>query len=640
VRIEVRSGGPATGFELVSAQLYKDKDITLGQVNTDEAVRFSASQPTLAVAAPMEISPFMIMWDPQAYPQFNNIADIGQSDAKVFYVEGDTYMEYLIGSGALHRSQVDGSYDGSPANFVGQDGKAAQAGFATSEPYLYEHEINGWRKPVKYALVNDTGYPFYPQALSIRPADKERLAPCLEKLVPIVQRAQIDFLKNPEKTNQFIIDTVKAYNTDWTYSEGLANYAIQKMREDFVNNGSDGALGNFERPRCSASSTSSPHPGRPAAGPQGGAEARGHRHQRVHRHRHRSHLMSVPPKIAPSLRADRIPLEQVPVVDFEPFRRGGEEDRKRTALELAGAFRNVGFAYLAGHGVDQDLVDRTSPRPPPSSRCRASARPRCPSSGPPATAAGSTWAWRTSTPTSRRRATSRRASGSATTWRPTIRWSARGSRSTGRTKWPTGVPGFRATMEEYFGAVHALARQVTHAVAVALELPEDYFDAWFTTPMVIMSPLHYPPQAASSGQQVDESRIGAGAHSDYGCLALLAQDDKGGLQVRNTAGRWIDARPIPGTFVVNVGDMLARWTNDLFPATLHRVINTSGVDRYSIPFFYDPNHDAPVEVIPTCLAEGEQPRYAPTTSLAHVQERFGATLPYLDGGLVDADKRS
>jgi hypothetical protein len=249
VRIEVRSGGPATGFELVSAQMYKDKNITLGQVNTDEAVRFSAKQPTLAVVAPMEISPFMIMWDPQAYPQFNNIADIGQSDAKVFYFEGDTYMEYLIGSGALRRSQVDGSYDGSPANFVAQRGKATQAGFATSEPYLYEHEINGWKKPVKYALVNDTGYPFYPQALSIRPADKARLAPCLEKLVPIVQRAQVDFLKNPDKTNQFIIDTVKAYNTDWTYSEGLANYAIQKMRQDFVNNGSDGALGNFQTPR-------------------------------------------------------------------------------------------------------------------------------------------------------------------------------------------------------------------------------------------------------------------------------------------------------------------------------------------------------------------------------------------------------
>jgi uncharacterized protein (DUF736 family) len=229
--------------------MYKDKNITLGQVNTDEAVRFSGKQPTLAVVAPMEISPFMIMWDPKTYPQFNIIADIGQTDTKVLYFEGDTYMEYLIGSGILKRSQVDGSYDGAPGHWVGEKGKIAQAGFATSEPYLYEHEINGWKKPVKYALVNDTGYPFYPQALSIRAADKQRLAPCLKKLVPIVQRAQVDFLKNPDETNRFIIETVRAYNTDWTYSPGLAKYAIEKMREDFVNNGSDSTIGNFEQAR-------------------------------------------------------------------------------------------------------------------------------------------------------------------------------------------------------------------------------------------------------------------------------------------------------------------------------------------------------------------------------------------------------
>jgi hypothetical protein len=249
VKIEVRSGGPATGFELVSAQMYKDKSITLGQVNTDEAVRFSTKQPTLGVVAPMEISPFMIMWDPQTYPQFNIIADIGQTDAKVYFFEGDTYMEYLIGSGILRKSQTDGSYDGSPANWVAAKGKATQAGFATSEPYIYEHDIPAWNKPVKYALVNDTGYPFYPQALSIRSGDKERLAPCLKKLVPIVQRAQVDFLKDPAKTNAFIIDLVKRYNTDWTYSEGLANYAIEKMRADFVNNGSDNTLGNFDSAR-------------------------------------------------------------------------------------------------------------------------------------------------------------------------------------------------------------------------------------------------------------------------------------------------------------------------------------------------------------------------------------------------------
>jgi hypothetical protein len=248
VRIEVRSGGPATDFKLVSEQMYTDRSITLGQVNTDEAIRLSPQQPTLAVAAPMEISPFMIMWDPEIYPEFNIIADIGQNpDAKVLYFEGDTYMDYLIGSGILRANQVDGDYDGSPKRFVAAQGASTQAGFATSEPYIYHRDLKkDWGKPLRYALVNDTGYPFYPQALSIRAGDEQKLAPCLEKLVPIVQRAQVDFLQNPEQTNRFIIDTVAAYKTFWTYSEGLADYAIGLMRQDFVNNGADRTLGNFE----------------------------------------------------------------------------------------------------------------------------------------------------------------------------------------------------------------------------------------------------------------------------------------------------------------------------------------------------------------------------------------------------------
>jgi hypothetical protein len=246
VQLEVRSGGPATDFKLVSEQMYTDKSITLGQVNTDEAIRFSGSQPTLAVAAPMEISPFMIMWDPNTYPEFNIIADIGQTTAKVLYFKGDTYMEYLIGSGILRRSQVDDSYDGSSTKFLAAGGKMAQAGFATSEPYIYANDLKAWHKLLNYALVNDTGYPFYPQALSIRTADKEKLAPCLKQLVPLVQRAQVDFLANPERTNAFIIKLVKDYNTFWTYSDGLAAYAISKMRQDFVNNGADRTLGNFE----------------------------------------------------------------------------------------------------------------------------------------------------------------------------------------------------------------------------------------------------------------------------------------------------------------------------------------------------------------------------------------------------------
>jgi hypothetical protein len=247
VQLEVRSGGPATDFKLVSEQMYADKSITFGQVNTDEAIRFSAQQPTMAVAAPMEISPFMIMWDPGTYPQFNIIADIGQTDAKVLYFKGDTYMDYLIGSGILRQGQTDPSYDGGSTKFLAGGGQTTQAGFATSEPYIYEHDVPGWNKQMDYALVNDTGYPFYPQALSIRTADKDKLAPCLKKLVPLVQRAQVDFLANPGKTNEFIIKTVKDYNSEfWSYSPGLAAYAIGKMRQDFVNNGSDRTIGNFE----------------------------------------------------------------------------------------------------------------------------------------------------------------------------------------------------------------------------------------------------------------------------------------------------------------------------------------------------------------------------------------------------------
>ena len=249
VQIEVRSGGPAIGFDPVTAQMYTDSNITMGQINTDEGIRFSAKQPTLGVVAPMEISPYMIMWDKQRYPQFNTIMDIGQSDVKVSYFQGDTYMDYLIGSGILRRAQVLGNYDGTPGNWVAQGGKIAQAGFATSEPYIYEHEVPQWNKPVAYALIHDTGYPMYPEALSSRPADKQKLAPCLKKFVPIIQRATIDYMKSPDKTTQLVLKLVKEYHNGWNYSPGLADYTLNKMRSDFVNNGPDKTLGNFDMSR-------------------------------------------------------------------------------------------------------------------------------------------------------------------------------------------------------------------------------------------------------------------------------------------------------------------------------------------------------------------------------------------------------
>ncbi len=134
VDVEIRAGGPAIGFQSVTSQMYSDPEILLGYVDTDQAIQNSESNPTVAVMAPLDISPQMIMWDPATYPQVKGIGDLKPVDARVLYFEGATYMDYLTGSGVLSPDQVDGSYDGTPANFVAAGGKTAQQGYASSEP--------------------------------------------------------------------------------------------------------------------------------------------------------------------------------------------------------------------------------------------------------------------------------------------------------------------------------------------------------------------------------------------------------------------------------------------------------------------------------------------------------------------------
>lgn len=250
VDIQIRTGGPAVGFQPVPAVMYTDQSIHLGYVATDEAVQFAAKQPTIAVMAQMDISPLAIIWDPQTHPEFNTIVDIGQTDTKVLYTDGLSYMEFLVGSGILRRSQLNGSYTGSPDLFIASGGEAALQGFATSEPYLYQNEIPAWKKPLKFQLVNDAGYPVYFSSMSIRSGDKAKLAPCLKKLVPILQQSQVDFVKNPAHGIDVILDLVKQYKTGWLYSKGLAEYSAKAMVDlNIVGNGPDDTIGNFDTAR-------------------------------------------------------------------------------------------------------------------------------------------------------------------------------------------------------------------------------------------------------------------------------------------------------------------------------------------------------------------------------------------------------
>jgi hypothetical protein len=255
VQLELRAGGPAIGFEKSTTQLYADPSIHLAVPNaTDEVIQLSKSQPTLAVLALVDIDPQLILWDPATHPEWNIIADIGQTDNTVLYFGGDTYMEYLVGTGILKKSQVDGSFDGSPARFVAEKGDAAQSGYATSDPYVLEN-IPEWGKPVKYQLVYDTGYPNYGSLLSIRARDKDKLAPCLKKLVPIVQRSQVDVHTKPDVQAQLIDNTLKiadAYDSKNPYTTDSAKFALsQEQKLKLTGDGSppNGTIGDFDMAR-------------------------------------------------------------------------------------------------------------------------------------------------------------------------------------------------------------------------------------------------------------------------------------------------------------------------------------------------------------------------------------------------------
>ncbi len=250
VKLELRAGGPAIGYTQTSAQMYLDTNIMLGLPHVDEQIQLSARQPTVAVLALVEKDPQMLFWDPDQHPGIKTISDIGRTDTKVLYFDGDTYMDYLIDSGLLKRSQVDGSYDGSPSRFVASRGEIAQSGYATVDPYALEKEVPDWGKPVRFQLVYNTGYPNYGEILAIRAGDKVKLTPCLRRLVPIVQQAQIDVMAHPEQTIDLTVRLNEAYRSGIPYTRGSAAFAMRQAKAlGLVGNGSDDTIGNLDEAR-------------------------------------------------------------------------------------------------------------------------------------------------------------------------------------------------------------------------------------------------------------------------------------------------------------------------------------------------------------------------------------------------------
>jgi isopenicillin N synthase-like dioxygenase len=194
--------------------------------------------------------------------------------------------------------------------------------------------------------------------------------------------------------------------------------------------------------------------------------------------------------------------------------------------------------------------------------------------------------------------------------------------------WPAGLPELQQTWTSYHRAMQALANRLMQLFALALSLPENYFDSYIDHAACGLRGLWYPARTTPP----EPGQLRAGAHTDYGTLTLLRQDTVGGLEVTTRAGEWVGVESIPGAFVVNIGDLMAGWTNDRWRSTVHRVSDPPVADdgavarRFSMPFFHNANWDARVSCLPSCIEAGEEPKYAPVIAGPHLRAKFQRTV--------------
>ena len=316
-------------------------------------------------------------------------------------------------------------------------------------------------------------------------------------------------------------------------------------------------------------------------------------------------------------------LMTVPVIDLGPYRDGSAKLDVARAVDRA--CRDIGFLVVTGHGVPRALVEDTRAAGRayfdlPLAEKQRVARPA------PTVARGYIGLEEESVGRSR--------DPSATAGdlneslmigpvdQPAPAYAAAGGPHFAANLWPEEPAALRPVWSEYYRAMGELAKTLMRVFALALGKEELFFDRLIDCHISRLRVRNYPAptRAPLPGQ------IRAGAHSDYGSLTILCTEDRaGGLQVFNKAGDWVDVPILPDTFIVNIGDLLARWTNDEWVSTLHRVVNppldAGGASRrQSLVFFHNPNYDAPV----VSLMAGEA-KYSPTTSGAHLARLFAAT---------------
>lgn len=309
----------------------------------------------------------------------------------------------------------------------------------------------------------------------------------------------------------------------------------------------------------------------------------------------------------------------IPVIDLGPYLSGRPGALTATAGELGRALRDVGFFVIVNHGVPQDLIDRTFAEArrfhAEPMEIKLALRMNEHNNGYMMLGRYAVW---TSGVNANDKPDLNEAFFIKRERAPDDPLVRAGRRFAGPNQWPPSLPGFRETLLAYTDTVDALGRRLLPLCAAALDLPFDIFDSAFAESQFSFRLTHYPAVAAEANQ------FGIAPHTDANFLTFLAQSEVPGLQVRMPDGDWVDVPYVPGSFAVNSGDMMQRWTNDQFKSTPHRALPPVGRARYAIPYFMGPHLDTEIACLPTCRSADDPPRYPPITYAAYLDWWYDA----------------
>lgn len=322
-------------------------------------------------------------------------------------------------------------------------------------------------------------------------------------------------------------------------------------------------------------------------------------------------------------------LMNVPVIDLTSYREGTPEGKAKVAAEVGQACRDIGFLVVSGHGISEDLVRTTYDTAKaffelPLAEKAKSDRPAVDQVRGYSAVGGEGLSYSLDEPAPPDLKESLSIGPTNIPENDPYYTCAEAGPHFAANVWPDKPAELKGVLTDYFAAVDGLATDLMRLFALSLGLDEHYFDNTIDKNISMLRLMQYPRQMS----EPLPGQLRAGAHSDYGSMTILRKEaGDTGLEVKNQAGQWIPVPVIEGTFIVNIGDLMQQWTNDMWTSTMHRVVNPKlssedNRDRISIIFFHQPNYDAQVECLPTCLAPGEKPKYAPVSSGDHLLSKF------------------